>query len=168
MPAQITEKLVTGDKELQDAFRKLSAEMQATLGNKILMAGAKVVQKYANAKAPRPEVEIEMDDAGGASKSANIGIKGKFWRWRFSEYGVQPFEVDLVKGRTKRTSGKGRKIYGAKGVMHFNADGMDVFTQRIKRGGVSAKPFMRPAIDNHEDEILGAMADELQKGLDSA
>jgi len=168
MPAQITGKLVTGDTELQNAFRKLSADAQSTLGSVILRAGAKVVQKHANARAPRPEVEIELDDAGGANKSASIGIKGKFWRWRFREYGVQPFEVNLVKGRTKRSSGKGKKVYGSKGVMHFAADGMDVFTQSIKRGGVAAKPFLRPAIDEHEDEILGAMADEMQRGLDSA
>lgn len=168
MSAQITEKLVTGDKELQDAFRKLGADAQGVLGIKILNAGAKVVQKYANAKAPRPEVEIEMDDAGGANKSVSIGIKGKFWRWRFLEYSVQPFEVNLAKGLTKRSNGKGRKIYGTKGVMHFMGDGVDVFTQRIKRKGITGRAFLRPAMDEHEGEILGAMADELQKGLDSA
>lgn len=165
MPAQITENLVEGGAELAAGLRALAADAQGALLARALKRGGRVVQKHANQRAPRPEVKLDVDNAGGANQSVSVGIEGKNWRWRFAEYGVQPFEVDLVKGRTSRASGGGRKTKA--GVLVFNAGGNLVFTKRIKRGGVPAKTFLRPAIDENEDEILREIGAEIQEGINN-
>lgn len=170
MPVQITSKsLVSGSQQLEKALAALAEAARGEMAKAMLKSGAKVVQKYANKSAPRPEIEVDdVDDAGGMNKSIGIGLPGKKWRWRFAEYGVQPFEVDLAKGRTTRTSGSGRKVKSSKKAMRFVDGGAVVFTKRIKRGGIPAKPFLRPAIDENEDEILDEMAKVAQARIDQA
>lgn len=57
---------------------------------------------------------------------------------------------------------------GSKKALRFVDGGAVVFTKRIKRGGISAKPFLRPAIDENEDEILDEMAKVAQARIDQA
>ncbi|HQX76605.1 MAG TPA: HK97 gp10 family phage protein, partial [Thermoflexales bacterium] len=70
----ISKSLVSGSQQLEKDLAALAEVAKGEMAKAMLKSGAKVVQKYANKRAPRPEIEVDdVDDAGGMNKSIGIG-----------------------------------------------------------------------------------------------
>lgn len=107
-----------------------------------------------------------------------VGPDKAHWYYQFFETGVQPFEINLVKGRTKRSAtnrkasaqkGKtvamsGRRVRGEKQAVKFAGPGGVVFAKRIRRGPMAARPFMRKNFLGNTDR----MQDEFGKVIKGA
>jgi len=50
-------------------------------------------------------------------------------------------------------------------MLHFVIDGVDVFAKAVH---IPARPYLRPAVDGHEDEIKEAMFVTLKRKIDEA
>lgn len=95
--------------------------------------------------APGPHILQEKADKPNKKGvvAHDVGPDKDHWFYQFSETGVQPFEVDLVRKKTKRSGGGRRKVRGEAQALKFPGSGGEVFAKRIRRGGIPAKPFMR-------------------------
>jgi len=123
--------------------------------------GAAAVYGDIKRDAPGPHIEIvEADKPSGAGVSAvEIGPDRDHFYYQFFETGVQPFEINMVKKRSKRSTGRGRKLKGTKKAVRFG----NVFAKRIQRGAMAAKPFLRPNFVPRRAAIEGAFGDTIKR-----
>jgi hypothetical protein len=137
-------------------------------------AGGQQMLRSMQTNAPGGPDGVVMID--GAAKrgmaSVELGLDREHWYKKFAETGVQSFEIDMVKRRTKRSAidraksakkGKtvkvrGRKISGGAQAMVFDG----TFSRHTKRGGIAAAPFMRPAFDRKRGAALDAFGDSIR------
>ena len=125
--------------------------------------------------APGDGIMVQRDEDNRGNATVLAGPDKAHWYYQFFETGVQPFEINLGKGRSKRSAlnntksaakGKavrmtGRKIQGEAQALHWG----DVFAKTIHRGGMSAKPFMRPNFIPQKDKIEQAFIDTIESGV---
>lgn len=91
--------------------------------------------------------------------SVEIGPDKEHWFYQFFETGVRPYEINMVKKRSRRATGKGRKIKSDKKAMSFHGQ---VF-KKIRRGPMVAKPFLRNNFLPKQSEIEGAFGDTIKR-----
>jgi len=170
-----------GGEELLKKLKGLGIDATAA-ADRATHAAMSVARDKIEADAPGPFIEMQRDDKiKGAGRAAyDVGPDTDHWFYQFFETGVQPFEIDMVRRRTKRSaiekkSGKtmrGRKVRGEQAVMQFSIGGKEVFTRRVKRGGIPAQPFMRrnflgseePMKDRFGDSIARTVIDKYVEG----
>lgn len=117
-------------KELQDAAKKALQEA--------VKAGAQVVMDEANRNAPGPHVISKVSKRRNDYAEVEIGPDKDHWYYQFFETGATAHEIPKKKSA---------------GLLHFTGSGGDdVFTGKANHPGMPAKPFLRPAIDEHGDE----------------
>jgi hypothetical protein len=140
----------------------------------------------ANQNAPGPHVVMgpakQDESTGKGAVKVEMGPDKDHWYYRFFETGVQPFTINLVKGRSKRTSslrknkqtgeyvrvkGGGRKIRGG-GALALKFG--DQFASVVRRGGMAARPFLRPTLELKEQvsdkfgKVMWAAVNALAEG----
>ena len=49
--------------------------------------------------------------------------------------------------------------------LHFIIDGIEIFTKLVQ---IPARPYLRPAFDEHKDEIVDAMMHQVKKAIEQA
>lgn len=137
-----------GLKELQNKMKELSKKETTAIFRKGARDGANVVKKYADnargKKALDVSVRVWPDRA-----EAKVKPKKKYWYDKFRENGTKDH------GPRK----KGRKY------MKFRKTPVGVVARHVS--GVRARPFLRPALVNHQTEIMDAIAAGYKKKLDS-
>lgn len=164
-------KLRGGDelvKKLQAMGKDAPEALQgaARAGGKTLLAG---IEQRAPGKG------FVMEDAKpntAQTKSVEFGPDKDHWYYQFFETGVQPFEIDMVRRKSKRSAvdraktakkGKtvlvrGRKIEGDTQALKFDGQ----FARHVRRGGMVAQPFMRPGYDAKRSDGLDAFGDHIR------
>lgn len=136
---------VTGLRELGEAMRELSADMQGRVGRQATAAGAGVVRRAARASAPR--------DTGNLQ--AAIVMKRMPESPLTAEYVITP------------RRGKTRDVKAAKAGK--GALGKDAFYARFQEFGTvkaPAQPFLRPALENNKQAATEAVARRLKQRID--
>lgn len=118
--------------EVRRVLEQLGPKARAALPAAI-EEGAKVLQARIISRAPGPHIEIEMD---GATR-ALIGPDKAHFYYAFFETGTGTHTVEPRK----------------KQALHWG----DTFAARARPGGVTAEPFMRPAVDEGAAEVGEAM-----------
>lgn len=145
---------MTGGKEIQRKLQNLSRDMAAGPMREVVMSGAEVVKKAAEAAALAikdtgtlaSDIHAEITkESIGTNVMAKVGPGKKGWYGRLVEYGHKSIRVT---GRYK----KGRRWYRNKKDL----------------GGVEPHPWLRPAFDKSKDKAREVMGRELERRLDKA
>lgn len=137
------------DSEVREALRKLEGRLMAVLETAV-GAAADVLRDTSDDMAPSYGNETELAEVGKNFVEFHIGPSKKAFYLQFFETGVQPFEVDMVRRVTTRSSGSGRKVDGSAKALAW--DGVDHPVAIVRRGAMSASPFLRPAFDADQDD----------------
>jgi len=135
-----------GDKELIKELKRLGVDVRAALDD-ALREGAEVVQRAANPKAPGEHIEIGDAQVRGDGGEIKVGPDDDHWYYRFVETGAAAHTVGA--------SGQVLKLFGE-----------DFVTGSVEHTGFSARPFLRPALDENEGKAQDAMGDELRKAIE--
>lgn len=160
------------DKTSYDNFKQqlklLERAARKEVIEEALMAGGSIIHSAAQSRAPGP---IEIVIVGGRTlrkrvdpkfaavvksnaKLVAIGPSAKKWWYRFFEFGATPHDIRPLRGT---------------GVIAFPGDDGMVFARFAKRtGGVTMRPFLRPAVDQNKDAAVNAMGTVLAREIKKA
>lgn len=138
---------IEGGEELARQLRRLGLAAADVLPMAV-EAGGMVLRDLARPKAPGPEIELEMEKGSGKA-TATIGPAKKKWYYRFFELGT---------GVGTRST-KGRFVFRGE-------DGRLRIVREIDHPGMAARPFLRPAFDEGQDEAVGKAGDALRSRIE--
>lgn len=141
---------IENEQDLVDALEKLGIDAAKAL-RPAVEAGAIVIKDRALDRAPGPEIDTAPDEKSAQSVTFNIGPLATHWYYRFFETGTAPHEI------TPR----------AKKALAFGGPGAEKFSARAQHQGQPAEPFLRPAIDDNQEEIKAAIGAVLLSFLES-
>lgn len=138
-----------GDEELARALVQMGEEVIAEIEG-IAMEAAEPLLQEIKANAPRDSGDMansidlfKLKPKGNLTAVVAVGPKKDFYYWLFNEMGAQSHEIPRPKAK-----GLVKRIKNAvKG--------------KLKHPGVTAKPFIRPAYDKLEEQIL----DDITAGI---
>jgi len=142
---------ITGLDEFVRDLGKLSAVARSEKIMDSLEAGARVIQAYAQENARN---KLNKHPLGNLTNSIGIRKEGKFVL-------VGVFGVIYAKIHEFGGVIEARK----KPFLAFQIDGKWIFTKKVV---IPARPYLRPAVDNHMGEIKQAIADALRGLLQAA
>jgi len=135
---------IKGLNDLLAKLEKLGDAADAALGA-AAEAGAEELKRRMIPNAPGPHIEVELRYLGGGRVIYDVGPDKAHFYYRFFETGTARHMV--LPRRMKALKFGGR--YAAK----------------ASAGGMAAKPFMRPAVDEGQDKVKDAMGDVLKKAV---
>ena len=142
-------------------------------------AGGDLIRGFALRGAPGPHVIAAPGKPWNAKEvSFEVGPDKDHWYYRFFEFGVQNFEINMISKRSTRSavnkkrsdklgrtvSMRGRPIKSDKRAVKFGAG--NIFSS-VFRGPMPAKPFMRKAVREHNDAIAQKVGDVFKRVLDA-
>lgn len=136
-----------GDKELIAKLNAMGISTRAIL-EAAVSAGAAIVRDIAREQAPGPEIEMEVTKSSDESATALVGPDKDHWYYRFHEFGA------------------GAHPEAGKPFMVFEGESGTVRTKEVNHPGMAAKPFLRPAIDGHEDKAAEAMGEKFRGAIE--
>lgn len=119
----------------------------------ILRAGAEVIKKRAadNVRSVSVDIaeSIQVEEQGAKNDMAVVGVGPLKSRWyaQYVERGTKPHVV-------RAKAGKRLKFVGE--------DGTFIYPRQVQHPGIKPRPFMKPAADENDAEVLGAMADKAE------
>lgn len=134
---------VDGLDDVVAQLRKVDADVSGAL-EAICTAGAEAIGDVLEATAPGSignDIAVETTSKTKRNVRVDVGPGKKAFYARFLEYGTSGHTV------TARNA-KAVKTYGAAAGEYFKS---------VEVGGVSARPFMRPAFDGHSDDAQSEM-----------
>jgi HK97 gp10 family phage protein len=140
--------VIRGERELMGRLNTMATDLKKDISHDALMEGAKIVQRAASAKAPgevAQHIEIEIDTTTEVPK-ATVGPHKDYWQGIFVEFGVRRHVI----------SAKNKTVL---------SNGSVVFGKEVNHPGVEKRPFMRPAIDEHEDEVKRKIGEVIARRL---
>jgi HK97 gp10 family phage protein len=146
---------IEGIQGLAMALERLPAELQRAAESAVLRSGAKPIHKAAKSNASRSK------DSGLLMKSIGITVKKTRTGQLTSRVGVR----SGFKGRSlgfkisKRGKNKGKMTERFQNPVNY-AHLVEYGTSHS-----AAKPFIRPAIESTQDQVMGAMAAGYEKHL---
>lgn len=135
-----------GMKEIEDKLLYLSKKETRAIFAKGARDGANVVKKYAENARGRKTLRVSIR-SWPDNAEAKVLPKDKYWYDKFIEKGTQDH------GPRK----KGRKY------MKFLKSPVGVVARNVR--GVRARPFLRPALDGHHEEIVKAISAGYERKL---
>ena len=140
--------------QFKKKMAKLSRAAQGDALLETLDAGARVIQANAMINAN----EVFSDKATNTlANSIIVEIEG---RGNKASANIGP---TVVYGRIHELGGIIKPVVAK--MLHFVIDGVDVFAKAVH---IPARPYLRPAVDGHEDEIKEAMFVTLKRKIDEA
>jgi hypothetical protein len=163
---------LNGADELVHKLNAIGRDAAAVLAE-AARAGTLPMFQHAEQNAPGEGMTMEVTKAGHDQAIVLFGPDEEHFYYKFHETGVQPFEVNMVKRRTRRTAidikkskakGKlikvrGRRVGGDTQALLFDGQ----YAKHMKRGGMAAQPFMRPAFDSKRADSLDAFGDHIRE-----
>ena len=151
MANKVTVKMFTLSDNFKDVLRAGGGEAL----NKAALAGGHVIEGYA-------KVNANEVFSGKATNTLAGSIQTVL-----SKSGGTKAEVDVgpsvVYGRIHELGGFIKPIVAQ--FLHFFVDGVEVFTKLVH---MPARPYLRPAVDEHESDILDAIGHQLKSGIAGA
>ena len=122
-----------------------------------VMAGGKTLENYA-------KINVEKTFSGKSTGGAGLGGSIQMVVSKAAETKV---EVDVgptvIYGRIHEFGGIIRPVTAK--FLHFIIDGIEIFTKLVQ---IPARPYLRPAFDEHKDEIVDAMMHQVKKAIEQA
>lgn len=170
--------VVEGGEALEHKLR-LAGDRVVDVLPKAGQAGGDLIRGFALRGAPGPHVIAEPGKPWNAKEvSFEIGPDKDHWFYRFFEFGVQNFEINMISKRSVRSavnrkrsdklgrtvSMRGRPIKSDKRAVKF---GPDQIYSVVDRGPMPARPFMRKAVREHNDAIAQRVGDVFKRVLDA-
>lgn len=169
--------VVEGGEALEHKLRLAEGRMTDELP-KAGRAGGDLIRGFAIRGAPGPHVIVEPGKPWSAKEvSFEIGPDKDHWYYRFFEFGVHMFEINMIAKRTTRWAinqkrseklgravlVRGRPIKSDKRAVKFGAGIFSV----VDRGPMPAQPFLRDAVRAHNDAIAQRVGDVFRRVLDA-
>lgn len=169
-----------GGKELQNMLNTLPAKIERNIMRSALRAGAAVIRDAAR--------ENINDDTGALSKSVRVSTRArrgevtatvkagnkKAFYAHMVEFGTAPHLIEVRdEDRPTRKTRKGEKKVSI-GTMNRMIKqgslkiGENFIGPVVMHPGAAQKPFMRPAIDQKQDEAVRAVGEQIRKRLNKA
>lgn len=170
--------VVEGGEELTHKLR-LAGDRVTEVLPKAGQAGGALIRGFALRGAPGPHIVAEPGKPWNAKEvSFEIGPDKDHWYYRFFEFGVQMFEINMITKRSRRSAVdkrrtakagynvtvRGRPIKSDKRAVKFGAG--NIFSS-VFRGPMAARPFMRKAVREHNDAIAQRVGDVFKRVLDA-
>ena len=122
-----------------------------------VMAGGQTLENYA-------KINVEKTFSGKSTGGAGLG--GSI-QMVVSKAAETKAEVDVgptvIYGRIHEFGGIIRPVTAK--FLHFIIDGIEIFTKLVQ---IPARPYLRPAFDEHKDEIVDAMMHQVKKAIEQA
>lgn len=137
-----------GSEELMKRLKEGDVKIRKRL-KPAAQAGGKVLQDAAISRAPGPEIVVVPEKTGTNTVELAIGPSREKWYYRYFETGAREHEVKPVKARALLIEG-------------------EYYASAKATGGVTAQPFMRPALDSQLDEVIRAVGEVLWQALKEA
>jgi len=137
---------IEGGEDLARRLRGMGDAAEAIL-EAAALAGAALIARAANERAPAPLIQAEVAERGRGRVSVAIGPPEDRWYWRFLETGAQPHRI------------RGRPL------LVWEGPAGPVFARRVAHPGMAAKPFLRPAFDEERERARDAVAERLRGAL---
>ena len=120
-----------------------------------VMAGGQTLENYA-------KINVEKTFSGKSTGGAGLGGSIQMVVSKAAETKV---EVDVgptvIYGRIHEFGGIIRPVTAK--FLHFIIDGIEIFTKLVQ---IPARPYLRPAFDEHKDEIVDAMMYQVKKAIE--
>jgi len=132
---------VEGVEDLEQALRDLGVEVQKVL-IRAAEAGAEVIRKEAEKRAPGPGVAKKVVKRGKYEAHVDVGPDKEHWYYQFFETGADPH---IIPRKKKRAEGKRLAFQGRNGLVR---------PRMVRHPGMKPRPFLRPAIDEARDEAV--------------
>lgn len=141
---------VEGLKELRERAKKLDARLQRRVYNRAVRAGARLVVKKAKAAVPLRTGALRRSLVHRASSKPKLGL-----------YGVK---ITVKAGRKASERTAKRRGVGA----DYHPDAVERYYRFVELGTKyhPAKPFLEPALEGSQAEVLAAVRQELKAGLE--
>lgn len=158
--AEFLEVKVEGIQQLSARFKALSVGMRVKGVRAAVRKGANVVRDAAKAGAraiDRPETPLSIEK--------NVAIQ--FSSKRLRRTGDVEFRIG-VRGGAKQYADTKENRRGRRVGQTYKTGGSTFYWRFVEFGTstVRARPFLRPAIENNTDKIMGVIVVEMNKQLD--
>jgi phage gpG-like protein len=143
--------------KLEDNFKAVIAAASGATLEKAVMAGGQVVEAYA---------KINANQVFSAKSTGGAGLGGSI-QTVLVKSDVTSAEADVgptvIYGRIQELGGIIKPVH--KKFLHFFIDGVEVFTKLVH---LPPRPYLRPAIDEHEQEVMDAIGYQLKNSIEDA
>ena len=168
---------IEGGKELLLKLRELREDAHGILP-KAGQVGSGIIARRARAGAPGPGIIVERAKPFSEETVAfEIGPDKDHWFYRFFEFGVQPFEINMIGKRSTRSAinrkksaargekvnVRGRRVQSEKRALKW---GGNIIKSVVHRGAFAAKPFLRRAVRDNNDAISYAVGEVIRREID--
>ena len=122
-----------------------------------VMAGGQTLENYA---------KINVEKTFSSKSTGAAGLGGSIQTIVSTATEIKA-EVDVgptvIYGRIHEFGGIIRPVTAK--FLHFIIDGIEIFTKLVQ---IPARPYLRPAFDEHKDEIVDAMMHQVKKAIEQA
>jgi len=143
---------VEGREALLEKLHQLGVQVERVLQEAVL-AGAEIGKELAEQRAPGALATEPVEDRRGRSVAqAAIGPDKEHWYYRFFEFGAEPHEITPK----------------VKKALAYQGEGGPVVVGRVMHPGMAARPFLRPTVDQHADDIRDAVGAVLKRVIEEA
>lgn len=143
-------------KQFSAGLKKLDAATRGDALGKAAMAGGQVIENYAKINAEKVFSGKARGELSGSIQTVLDKATGNE-----AEVSVGP---SVVYGRIQELGGIIKPVT-AKMLSWIGDTGERIFAKLVH---IPARPYLRPAVDEHHDEIEQAIAFQLQKAIDGA
>jgi phage gpG-like protein len=141
--------------EFQAAMKRMGAAARGEALADTVEAGARVIETYAKINV---EKTFSNDSTGGLAGSIIVNMLGASANKAEAEIGPTK-----IYGRIQELGGVIKPVHAK--MLHWVKDGIDYFANMVT---LPARPYLRPAVDEHLDDIREAMAITLARKLSEA
>ena len=136
---------IKGGEKLLAKLQRMGVDVDKAL-EAAAVAGATVIAKGANPRAPAPLIDVEVVERSRGHVEVDIGPPDEKWYWRYKETGAAPHEITGTP-------------------LAFEGDEGLIITGGVAHKGMAADPFLRPAFDSERDRATDAVGDDLRKAV---
>lgn len=142
---------IEGREELKAKFDRLGKAARGPALERAVLKGAEPIRDEANRRAPGPHIEAEISESSDLAAEVAIGPDKDHWYYRFFETGAGRHGIGPSKGKAIRFPGSDGET------VRFGVD----------HPGMTAAPFLRPALDGRKDEATREVGEELRRGIEA-
>jgi len=137
---------VVNERDVIAALERAGVAPRAVL-TAAMLAASRIIENAAEQKAPGPHIEHEVVEDTATKVSVHVGPDKDHWYYRFFETGTS---AHLVKPVDRKA-------------ILIGGDTMRAFAVA---GPVTAKPYLRPAVDNNKNQAADAAGLVFKQVLD--
>lgn len=143
--------------EFQGKLKKMQAAARGEALGRAAMAGGQVIEAYAKINV---ESTFSSKASGGGGLGGSIHTELTKSTATSAEVSVGP---SVVYGRIQELGGIVRPVTAK--MLSWVDDGVRIFANLVH---IPPRPYLRPAVDEHEDEIVSAVGESLRKDIEAA